>query len=459
MCDLWEINKMNNLLLVLGLTVLFVLCLRPVAVSAGLVDAPDVRKRHDGAVPLIGGLVIYAALAVSTLTVPAWSAHGGLALIVLGLPLLVIGVLDDRWSLSPRARFAVEILVCVLAASYIDIRIDSLGSLLPGVALQLGWLALPITIIGLVGVINAFNMTDGVDGLAGGLSLLIFGALAVFAHRADADIALQLMSIAAAVFGFLLFNSRFFGRARAAIFMGDGGTLFVGFAIGWYLVLLSQGERAVIQPVTALWLFAVPLLDTVSLMIRRIRRGQSPFAADREHLHHIFLLAGFGVNGTVLIILGAQALMIGYAFASLSYGIPEWVSFALFLGLFALYYYAMSHAWALMKRIKHFREWAGFEDRRAAALKASANGRRQGGERRRGNDPAYTGPERRSGHDRREISDRRLLAQRREEAARRNNPDRRALALALLGSERRVSLLRRETSERRLGSERRVQER
>jgi UDP-N-acetylmuramyl pentapeptide phosphotransferase/UDP-N-acetylglucosamine-1-phosphate transferase len=112
--------------------------------------------------------------------------------------------------------------------------------------------------------------------LAGGLSALTLAALALLAIREDMEVALQLASMVAAIVGFLVFNSRFFGRKRAAIFMGDGGSIFIGFAIVWYLIQLSQGPNAVITPVSALWLFAVPLLDTLTIMIRRISKGNSP---------------------------------------------------------------------------------------------------------------------------------------------------------------------------------------
>lgn len=369
------------LAMAMTLSVVLVLFLKPLATTVGLIDAPCVRKRHDGVVPLIGGVVIYLTLAVSAVLFQFWQVNGGYGVLLLGLPLLSIGAIDDRVGLSARFRFAVEIF-CVLAAiEWFGVRVDTLGGLLPGGEVTLGWLALPLTVFGLVGVINSFNMTDGVDGLAGGLAFLIFSALAVLAYRENVDVAMQLLSFAAALFGFLWFNSRFFGRPRAVIFMGDAGTIFLGFAIGWHLISLSQGAEAVITPVSALWLFAVPLFDTVSVMTRRILRGQSPFRADREHLHHIFLLAGFGVNGAVLIILGFQLVFILYVFASLHYGVPEWFSFALFLSVFAIYYWTMSHAWKVMKRVKQFREWAGFEDRRMAECK-SPDGRRRGEDRR-----------------------------------------------------------------------------
>lgn len=319
----------------LVLTIVMVLLLKPIAESVGLLDVPSDRKKHNGSVPLIGGVAMYAALAVSAAIFPFWRGYHGIALIALCLPILAIGVSDDRSDLSVRGRLLVEICCCLAAALFFDIRLDSLGQLIPGVELTLGWFAVPMTIFGMVGVMNAYNMVDGVDGLSGGLAAMTVSALALLAGVVD--ITLQLMTVAAALVGFLIFNSRFLGRSRAAIFMGDAGTMVIGFILGWYMILLSQGENPAITPVSALWLFAVPLMDTVTVMFRRIRRGRSPFQADCEHLHHIFLMRGVKVNVTVLAIMGLQGLCIAFAFASLRLEIPQWISFWLFLGVFILY--------------------------------------------------------------------------------------------------------------------------
>jgi UDP-GlcNAc:undecaprenyl-phosphate GlcNAc-1-phosphate transferase len=356
----------------LVLSVCLIRTLIPMAVRLGLVDAPCVRKRHKGEVPLIGGLAIFVTLATLCLTFSAWQANHGIWLIALGLPLLLIGLADDRWEISARKRFVVEIACGLVAAAYCDVRLHDLGRLIPsfGGALLVGgtlvWLSIPLTIVGMVGVINSINMTDGVDGLAGGLAALTFTGLAFLTYPTNPSVTLQLLTLVAALTGFLFYNSRFFGRQRAAIFMGDGGSIFIGFAIAWYLIMLSQGDNAVIRPVDALWLIAVPLLDTATIMTRRLRQGRSPFAADREHFHHILLLSGFGANRTVLIILTAQLCCVLLAVASARAAVPEWFVFALFLALAAFYYTIMNYAWKVMKRIKHFREWAGFEDRRRA---------------------------------------------------------------------------------------------
>ena len=380
------------------LSVSLICIFKPVAHRYGIVDAPCLRKRHEGAVPLVGGLAVYLAVLICSLIFPFWSARSGHWLIAIGGLLLLMGMADDRWDLSAARRFGVEICCGLFAALYCGVVLEDLGQLLPGLGGSLYMFAVPVTVIGMVGAINAMNMTDGVDGLAGGLSALTLAALALLAIGKDMEIALQLASMVAAIVGFLVFNSRFFGRKRAAIFMGDGGSIFIGFAIVWYLIQLSQGPQALITPVSALWLFAVPLLDTLTIMIRRIAKGNSPFAADREHLHHILLLAGFGVNRAVLIILALQSLCILIGMGSIYFKVPSWVMFWLFAGLFASYYAMMNHAWMFMKRVKSFREWAGFECRRSESRGQS--GRRKQADRRQ-NSADFGGENRRIGKLRR----------------------------------------------------------
>lgn len=345
-------------------TVVLIRILMPLAVRAGLVDVPTLRKRHDGKIPLVGGLAIYATLLVVWLLFPFWSVKNGSWLIGIGLPLLLIGLADDRWDMTPGKRFVVEGGCALFAVMYCGIRIHDIGSLLPGVGGTLVLLSIPMSVVGIVGGINALNMTDGVDGLAGGLATLTLAALALLAQPNNVALAQQLACFVAAMLGFMVFNSRFFGRARASIFMGDGGVTFIGFVIVWYLILLSQGASPAITPVSALWLFAVPLIDTVTIMSRRIGHGQSPFAADREHLHHILLLAGYGEKRTVIVILTSHLVFILCGVASIRFQVPDWITFASFAFLFSTYYASMNHAWKIMKKLKSFREWAGFEDRR-----------------------------------------------------------------------------------------------
>jgi len=339
--------------LVFGLGFVLSVCvigvLIPIAIRVDLVDAPSARKRHKGEVPLVGGLAIFASLAPLSLVLPFWQAQAGNWLILLGVPLLLVGIADDRWQISVRMRFAVEICCALVAARYCGIRIDDLGHLLPNVGGILVLLAIPLSVVGMVGVINAINMTDGVDGLAGGVAALTFATLAYLAYPVNHSVALQLVSLLAAIMGFLVFNSRFFGRKRAAVFLGDGGSIFIGFALAWYLIMLSQGDHAAIRPASALWLIAVPLLDTMTIMVRRIRHGRSPFSADREHFHHILLLAGFSAKQTTVIILSFHFLCILCGVASIGLKAPDWIIFWLFVGVFAIYFVGMNHAWKVQR--------------------------------------------------------------------------------------------------------------
>jgi len=361
-------------------SVVLIVALVPIAVRFGLVDKPCVRKRHDGIIPLVGGLALYLTLLVLSLLFPFWKANDGIWLLGLGMPLLLLGMADDVLGISAIKRLVVQIFCSVIAIVYCDVGIDDVGHLLPGVSGTLVMLCVPLSIISMVGVINAVNMTDGVDGLAGGLVTLSFSSLAYLAYPTYVDVSMQLLTIVAALGGFLVFNSRFFGRKHAAIFMGDSGTMFLGLAIGWYFIFLSQGPTAVVTPVAALWMFAIPLLDTLTIMTRRIRHGHSPFTADREHLHHILMLAGFGVHRTVIIILLLHLVCIFIGMASVYFKVAEWITFGLFIALLVHYYIVMDHAWKVMKRVRHFREWAGFKDRRSE--NRDERGRRQYDDRR-----------------------------------------------------------------------------
>jgi len=346
---------LNTFTTSLALSIALIVCLKPIAANFGLVDRPCDRKQHEGVIPLVGGLAIYATLLLVSVFSQFWGAYHGIWMMSLGLLLLLTGLVDDLLDISATHRFIVEIFCCMVAILFCNIRITDVGQLLPGLGGSLVILSIPMTVVGMVGAINAFNMTDGLDGLAGGLAVLTLTALAYFAYPGNMEVCKQILSIAAALCGFLIFNSRFFGRKKAAIFMGDSGSIFIGFVIVWYLILLSQGTGAVITPVSALWLFAVPLIDTLSIMIRRIRQHRSPFASDREHLHHILQVAGFGPNKTVLIILSFQLVCVLGGIASIRFHVPDWITFGTFVVIVAIYYIAMVYAWKV-NRLSGFAE-------------------------------------------------------------------------------------------------------
>lgn len=327
------------------LTILLVLIIRPIALTYGLTDKPCSRKQHSGEIPLIGGLSLYSCL----LILLYWLPSVNYGYIFAATLIIFCGVIDDYRYLSFKLRLFIEALATIIMINWGGVEITNLGNLFGLGDIQLGYFSPIVTIIAVVGGINAFNMTDGIDGSTGGLSLLIMVLILALALNTPEITSICLVFIPA-LLAFLFFNTRTFGRKKASIFLGDAGSMLLGFTICYLIISLSQGENSVISPVTVLWIIALPLLDAVCIMLRRIQKGKSAFAPDREHLHHILPAAGYTVNQTLVTI-------IFIAFTLASFGIigeklfklPEWLMFNLFLGLFFIYYWVMNHAWKVMK--------------------------------------------------------------------------------------------------------------
>ncbi len=316
----------------LATTALLLAIFLPLAHRWALVDEPGAHKTHAIAVPTLGGPAIVAGLLAGALSAGLGAQAWLLLLAMLGL--LAVGMSDDRLNLSPLVRFVAQIIAALAMIWGGGVLLVDFGELLlPGRVLPLAWLAIPATVFCAVGVMNASNMIDGMDGLAGGLVMIVFLGLAVLAWQAGNDVAARFAAVlAACVAGFLVFNLRFGARA-ARVYLGNGGSLALGMALAWLLVGLSQGPSRAYAPVTALWLFAVPLVDTVSVLWRRMAAGRSPFDADHQHAHHLLQRAGYGVNASLALLLGAQiaGMVIGVGLERA--GLPQPLSFATFLAL------------------------------------------------------------------------------------------------------------------------------
>lgn len=357
---------MNDFLLpslIIPATAAMILLLRRHATRLGVVDAPGGRKRHHGDVPLVGGLGMFAGLA---LTAPALMLSGEFiahhaAFFAAAALLVLTGFVDDRSGLSPRLRFALQAAATLIMVYGADIRLENFGDLFGFGDVTTGVFAVPITVFAVLGVINAMNMIDGVDGLAGGVALIALLVLAAFAATAGALNETLLLPLAAAVAGFMAFNLRTPWRSHAAVFMGDAGSVLLGFALAWYTVDLAQSHE-LITPITAVWILGIPLMDTTSLMVRRVIKGRSPFAADREHLHHILQRAGFTAGQTVAIIHAMTLLLAAIGVAGWWAELPEYVMFYAFIALSLAYLYGMLHAWRLMKTLRRLRKRLQFAD-------------------------------------------------------------------------------------------------
>ncbi|CAG0939178.1 UDP-GlcNAc:undecaprenyl-phosphate/decaprenyl-phosphate GlcNAc-1-phosphate transferase [Gammaproteobacteria bacterium] len=386
-----------------ALTAALIFVLRPVAMSVGLVDVPDARKSHQGPIPLVGGLAIFASVLAASLvpglTGLSIAAPEDLSFVVAGLILVGVGLVDDFIELSPASRFLAQALATLAMVYGARVVLADLGAMTPsGAMLELGLAAMPFTLFATVGVINALNMCDGLDGLSGSqalVSLAGFG-LALVLWGPDGNAGL-LMVMAGGIVGFLLFNLRLPGRARASIFLGDAGSMFLGFALTWFAISLSQGPDRVIKPAAALWFIMVPVMDAVAMMLRRVVRGRSPFSPDREHLHHIFLLAGFSVNQTVAImaLLGAAGVAVGLLGTWL--GVPDLLLAGAFLVAGMLYFWMIMHSWRVMRFLR----------RSICRRRSLMADRRSNVDRRQSAGHGYAGPERRSGVERRQALPRR----------------------------------------------------
>jgi UDP-GlcNAc:undecaprenyl-phosphate GlcNAc-1-phosphate transferase len=345
-----------QLILGLLLTLLATPALIWAAHNYGLLDHPDERKHHQGATPLVGGLAMSIAIAVSA----AWYLAGAdifWGLFVSVSIIVVVGFLDDRGGLPVGGRFLAQGFAALIMALFAGAQLASLGDLFGFGPVALGVLAVPFTVFAVVGVANALNLSDGMDGLAGGLALIatFFLALAAdFSGRERTLIALLILG--GALMGFLCFNMRLPWQRRAKVFMGDCGSLMLGFLLAWAAIRVTQAEKNPLPPAAVLWFFAIPLLDTVSLMLRRMLKGKSPFHPGRDHLHHILLRVGYTDSQVVRFI-----HLVAVAFSLVGYfgwrwGVSDAVLFYGFLAVFALYFYGVQHAWKLMRLIVPLRQ-------------------------------------------------------------------------------------------------------
>ncbi len=299
---------MVSVLLASGAAFLLALALTPVAIRvarrAGALDHPLLsRKSHATAVPRIGGVAIAVAFAGG---VAAASASGSpiagprlLAIVGVGLLVAGIGLADDLRGLSPKAKLAAQLGAALLAWAA-GLRIESVANPF-GAPVALGALGRPFTVLFLVGAMNAMNLIDGMDGLAGGVAVIAAAAaLAVARARGDLLLVVVAAAVIGAGLGFLRHN-----LAPASIFMGDSGSLFLGFVLAAGSIPDPAAASRGVDLVAPLVALGIPVLDTALAIARRLARGAPVFVGDREHLHHRLLARGLSPRRALDVLLGA----------------------------------------------------------------------------------------------------------------------------------------------------------
>ncbi|AWH90080.1 undecaprenyl-phosphate alpha-N-acetylglucosaminyl 1-phosphate transferase [Limnobaculum parvum] len=313
---------------------------RILAIQVGLVDKPNVRKLHHGHIPLVGGIAIYLSMCVMYIFLDGSLPHSTTYLIGASI-LLTVGILDDRLDLPVYPRIIIQALVIILLMMD-GAYLYSLGNLLPNNILILGWIGYIITLFAMWASVNAFNMTDGIDGLLGGLTCVSLLGLGISFYLGNQNkLAVWCLTLIAIIIPYLLLNLSIpFGK-KFKVFMGDAGSTLIGFTILWLLLLATQGDNAVIAAVTGLWLIAIPLMDMVTVILSRVLQGNSPFKPDRRHLHHILMNQGLSSHQTLLTIVTMALLLAFFGIALEQFKIKEIISLLLFLGVFFIYFYLM----------------------------------------------------------------------------------------------------------------------
>ena len=290
--------------------------MRPVAFRLSLVDKPGGRKIHDAEVPLVGGLGMFLGLFVALGFLPTDLRPTGEFAAVCAI-FVLIGLLDDRYGLSPLFRLAIQLGAAVWIATETGLSAQFLGTLLAhDSVVLLDWPAVFLTSVLVAGGVNAFNMIDGIDGLAGTMGLVAMLSIAVLAFDSGLAAPMGVALIASgAVTAFLAFNLPLGFNRAIRCFMGDAGSMLIGFIVAWLMLRFSQDAASHVEPAAMLFFVALPIADLLWVFSVRLSRGQSPFRADNSHLHHYLLkaemshAAAFGVLTVAAVVISILGIV------------------------------------------------------------------------------------------------------------------------------------------------------
>jgi UDP-GlcNAc:undecaprenyl-phosphate GlcNAc-1-phosphate transferase len=271
-------------------------------------DVPDERKMHRQPIPRVGGFAITLGIIAS---MAFWGEVSDFvkAVFMGGGVIVFLGLVDDIRGLRFRTKFAGQLAASFLVIFVGGFQITDLGTIVPGVSSLSPFVSIPLTAFVIVGVTNAINLADGLDGLAGGICMLSFFAIAYFAHSLEVfDIAFMALAVSGAIFGFLRFNTY-----PSTIFMGDTGSQLLGFLVVTLSLKLTQNHGPV-SPFVPLMIVGFPIIDTLVVMTERIAAGKCPFLPDKNHLHHKLIKLGFFHSEAVISLYFLQVIYVTSAY-------------------------------------------------------------------------------------------------------------------------------------------------
>jgi UDP-GlcNAc:undecaprenyl-phosphate GlcNAc-1-phosphate transferase len=314
-------------------TSVLIFALRPVARNLDFVDRPGGRKLHDGDVPVVGGLAMFLGLVIGISGLPE-DTRPPVSFTATAFVFVCLGLIDDRLNLPSTLRLVIQIGSVIAMAVVGALSVQFVGQPFgTGLTIFTPGIALIITVMLVVGAVNAMNMIDGIDGLAGSVGLVaVIGVSWIALSGSNATVLGIAAVLVSALLGFLLFNLPLGINGRWRVFMGDAGSMLIGFSIAWMMVALSQDPTTPVAPVTLLWLAALPIFDMVSTAFGRLLRGQSPMKADNSHLHHRLMRKGFTARQTLMVLVAFSTLWaaLGLALDEI-FVLPEWASLVAFL--------------------------------------------------------------------------------------------------------------------------------
>ena len=340
-----------------ALTIAFMFILRPIAIGARLVDYPGGRKSHIGEVPIIGGIAMFIGMFAGIHTLTGFDA--GISSVMLASVILVIvGVGDDKNPIPAAVRVIAQISTVLIMVYGADLALYELGDPFGTGLISLGPITLIFTTAVTLTMINAYNLIDGADGLAGTLTLFTLLPLALVSGTRNVNGAIALI-VCVAVVAFLLFNFPVRWNRRLRSFMGDAGSTLLGFTVVWIALGISQGPERVISPVHCLWFAAIPIYDCLTCFVRRSLAGKSPFTPGRDHFHHTLLRGGLRLRRTLALLTGLQAFYCCVGLLGHYAGIPDVAMFAAWSVL------GLSQRFVIKTIAKH---WRGSRIRRSRTV-------------------------------------------------------------------------------------------
>ena len=305
-----------------------------------LVDIPDrSRKFHKRATPLTGGIGILLAVMVSTQiyldfnNLRGYMPEFSLQLYAASVPLLLLFLIDDFKNLRPRYRVFIQVMLSLYVIFSTDIYLSNLGDLFGFGEINLGIFGVPVTVFCVVGLMNAFNMIDGINGLCAGSAMIALLFIGFYSGLMSDSILIILIG---SMLGFIIFNLRFFGEKRN-VFLGDSGSNLIGFWVAWGAIYASQNSYYDVEPITMLWFVSIPLLDCIGLIFSRLFKGISIASPGRDHIHHK-LMHNFTQESTLGIIL-LISVIAGLFGVFIENNYAPWVSTYAFIIYSAIYYF------------------------------------------------------------------------------------------------------------------------